>query len=219
MPLSRPNPPTCVLPFPVRAHSTTDYRPRDRLELPLSKNQKLEIVDVKSEHWYIARTTNLEEGWVPAAYIKLHSPIEDMDIPGLFRGWEDKVRIAFGGKKEYDADGNVKEYRRVVYKTFPWLPNEVLVCERTICKLRKEEKELGACVHDVEMLLRGVGDEYSAKWLFKESLRWHPDRFGRKCNPSWRDEGTKIASEMFIILQELIDIEKQSENEMERQNT
>jgi hypothetical protein len=213
MPPTRSRPSIGVLPFPVRAHSTTNYSPRDILELPLTKNQSLKIIEVKSEHWYIARTTSNDEGWVPAAYIKLHSRIEDMDIPGVFKAWNDKVKIAFGEKEDRDVHGNIKQYRRMVYKTFPWLPNEILTCEEVSCKIRKGEKEFGGCVHDVEMLLKGVGDEYSAKWLFKESLRWHPDRFGRKCNPGWREDGKKIVNEMFTILQELIDAEKKVERE------
>jgi hypothetical protein len=35
-------------------------------------------------------------------------------------------------------------------RSFPWLPPEVCACEEAGCWLRKQEKGLGACAHDVE---------------------------------------------------------------------
>jgi hypothetical protein len=206
-------PPIGVLHFPVRAHSTTNWKPRDILELRLTKNQQLKIVEVKSEHWYIARTTESEEGWVPAAMIKLHAPIESMDIAGIYRIWKEKVDIAFGAKPVFDENGDQKKSPRMTEKTFPWLPPEMTACEKMSCKLRKKEKPLGACVHDVEMLLQGVGDEYCAKWLWREKLKWHPDQFAKKCGMSWKEEGMEVACEMFIVMEELIEKEKEKAEE------
>jgi predicted nuclease with TOPRIM domain len=216
--MSSKPPPIGVLSFPVRAHATRNWKPRDILELPLTKNQQLKIVEVKSEHWYIARTTELDQGWVPAAMIKLHATIDSMDITGLYKDWKQKLDIAFGDKQAFDENGNEKTRQKMSEKSFPWLSPEVTACEEMSCMLRKNEKRLGACVHDVEKLLHGAGEVYCAKWLWKEKLKWHPDRFAKKCAKSWKKEGMEVASEMFIVLGELIDKVREAEKKSEEES-
>jgi len=81
-----------------------------------------------------------------------------------------------------------------------------------VCKLRKLEKGLGACVHDMEMFLKaGFGEVYGAKCLWVESLAWHPDRVGRKCRAEWMNEGKKVAAEMYVIFGELIEEARKKE--------
>lgn len=75
------------------------------------------------------------------------------------------------------------------------------------------EKGLGACAHDMERFLRaGLGENiYCAKWLRRESLNWHPDRIGKRCEQGWKREGEHIAGEMFVILTDLIDKQRERE--------
>lgn len=54
--------------------------------------------------------------------------------------------------------------------------------------------KLNICHHDVEKTLRGSG-MYSEKWLRKERLRWHPDKFSGR--PEVRDE----AQELFQLIE------------------
>jgi hypothetical protein len=88
---------------------------------------------------------------------------------------------------------------------FPPLPRKVCFCNEVSCSKRKnEEGSLMACRHDVERLLRASGS-YSLAWLKKESLGWHPDRFGQKCDPDYRAGLCKKATELFSIFGVLID--------------
>lgn len=57
---------------------------------------------------------------------------------------------------------------------------------------------LGACHHELERTLRGSG-EYAERWLKRERVRWHPDRFVAM------KEGIKGAEEMFQLMQRLLE--------------
>jgi hypothetical protein len=92
-------------------------------------------------------------------------------------------------------------------KTFPAPPLDICICQLVSCKNRKIESNLMACVHDVELLLRGSG-QYSHAWLKKQMLNWHPDRIGQRSEPEFRAEACRKATEMFAIFQELLSNEK-----------
>jgi hypothetical protein len=84
--------------------------------------------------------------------------------------------------------------------TFPYLPRSVTTCRMPSCVGLKDEKGgLRACRHDVERFLKASG-LYSYEWLKQERIRWHPDRFGRLCEEGWREEGRKVAEEMFKVI-------------------
>jgi hypothetical protein len=88
---------------------------------------------------------------------------------------------------------------------FPYLPPAVTTCAIPSCELVKSDPlSIKACRHDVEMFLRASG-LYSYEWLRQERLRWHPDRFGRLCDENWREEGKKMAEEMFKIIDILME--------------
>ena len=61
-----------------------------------------------------------------------------------------------------------------------------------------------ACRHDVEVMLRASG-LYEYEWLRQERIRWHPDRFGRLCAEEWREDGKRMAEEMFKIVDALME--------------
>ena len=88
---------------------------------------------------------------------------------------------------------------------FPYLPPAVTTCTIPSCELLKSDPvSIKACRHDVEALMRASG-LYSYEWLRQERLRWHPDRFGRLCDESYREEGKKMAEEMFKIIDALME--------------
>ena len=87
--------------------------------------------------------------------------------------------------------------------TFPHLPVRVCTCTEVSCKLRKVDTGLLACQHDVERFLR-ASEMYSIAWLRKERLPWHPDRFGQRCDPDFRKDLKKKATEMYAIFETLI---------------
>lgn len=92
--------------------------------------------------------------------------------------------------------------------TFPHLPYAACICKEVSCVARKQEPgSLRACQHDVERLLRASG-LYSLAWLRKERLLWHPDRFGQRCDPDFRPELRKKATELYAIFEVLIEAEK-----------
>jgi hypothetical protein len=95
--------------------------------------------------------------------------------------------------------------------SFPYLPNSITTCTLPSCKMLKLDPEgIHACQHDVENLLRASG-LYSYEWLRQERLRWHPDRFGRLCEESWKEDGKKMAGEMFKLIHGLMDDLKTAE--------
>jgi hypothetical protein len=95
---------------------------------------------------------------------------------------------------------------------FPFLPVNICKCHKISCLLSKNEKDsLKACHHDVEKLLRASGN-YSTEWLRKERLQWHPDRFGRSCDPDHRDILIRQTTELYAIFGILIDAENNADN-------
>jgi hypothetical protein len=92
---------------------------------------------------------------------------------------------------------------------FPYLPTAVTICRLETCAFAKADSAgIRACKHDVERLFRASG-LYSYEWLRQERIRWHPDRFGRLCEESWRDTGRKLSEEMFKVIDTLLtDIEQ-----------
>jgi len=92
--------------------------------------------------------------------------------------------------------------------TFPHLAVSLCICNNVECRGRKaEEGGLGACQHDVERILRASGN-YSMEWLRKERLQWHPDRFGRRCHPDFKEALQKKATELYSIFETLIEKER-----------
>jgi hypothetical protein len=95
--------------------------------------------------------------------------------------------------------------------SFPYLPNAITMCALPSCMVLKSDSDgIHACQHDVEKLLRASG-LYSYEWLRQERLRWHPDRFGRLCEESWRELGKKMAGEMFKMIHALMEDLKMAE--------
>ncbi|OCK86045.1 hypothetical protein K432DRAFT_377144 [Lepidopterella palustris CBS 459.81] len=91
---------------------------------------------------------------------------------------------------------------------FPYLPSAATTCTLPACVAAKAAPfSLRACVHDVETLFRGSG-LYSYEWLRRERLRWHPDQFARLCAEGYREEGAKVAAEMWKICLHLMEAEK-----------
>jgi hypothetical protein len=173
----------------------------------------MNILEVKSEWWYIVELAGSRtRGWVPSQYIRIPKPVISIeDTQTLFRAWREKVAVAMGEKAGLDKHGNVIPHRKVTLATFPNIPVEFLTCVKTACANRKSEKPLGACEHEVEALLKGAGEKYCAKWLWRESLMWHPDQFTRKCHDVFREGGAAMGGEMFVILGKLMEKERASE--------
>lgn len=98
--------------------------------------------------------------------------------------------------------------------SFPYIPSTLTVCSLPSCVMLKSDSDgIHACQHDVEKLLRASG-LYSYEWLRQERLRWHPDRFGRLCDESWREAGKKMAGEMFKLIHALMEELKLEEAKM-----
>ncbi|KAH8729060.1 hypothetical protein GQ44DRAFT_756942 [Phaeosphaeriaceae sp. PMI808] len=99
--------------------------------------------------------------------------------------------------------------------SFPYLPNTITICALASCTvLKSDSHSIHACQHDVERLLRASG-LYSYEWLRQERLRWHPDRFGRLCEENFREDGKKMAGEMFKLIHVLMEELKLAEGKPE----
>lgn len=206
------------------ARAITTHVPRDGIELPMSGGQRFTILEGKGPHWYTARDGRGHEGWVPAALIALDRP--DPMI-AVYKPWKEAC-------DKLMERGNMT---MVDWETIQ-IPQAVIKCEELGCvvnkmQLRRESPfsrfdgaasistegrhvnglALGACVHDLEMLLR-VELEYSAKWLTRERNRWHPDQFQKRCAPHARAALGKIATQMFSLLNILAEKEASREEEL-----
>lgn len=130
---------------------------------------------------------------------------------------EAKAKSAFERRKrEEEAEQLALQYylwqtrwqddldRKKFLTTFPHLPLSVCICKELSCLSEKDEPgSLRACQHDVERLLRASG-MYEYAWLKKERLKWHPDRFGQRCDPDFRRELRKKAEKMYQIYEILM---------------
>lgn len=204
--------------IPIKAVVTDSHKPRDILELEVKRGAKLLLLEPKGDWWYVARHIKSgKEGWVPAKHIRILPQLDTYMVSKLFLDWYDKKEMAFGdGSKAGLAEEGAAEMRRerVNRETFPFPQPEIDVCDKIVCKFRKAEKGLGVCVHDMEAFLRaGAGELYGAKFLWKESLQWHPDGVGRKCRSDFVGEARKLVSEMYVIFQELIAEARKKEGE------
>jgi len=68
---------------------------------------------------------------------------------------------------------------------------------------RRDNGVLKACAHTIKRLYQASGAHLEAL-LEKERLEWHPDRFV-KCPDSSREKIQAKATEMFKIIQALLD--------------
>ena len=109
---------------------------------------------------------------------------------------EREAREAIEYKEQYETWNKSCERFFVSYSTpFPDPPK--YNCNKQHC-VKAENLGPGVCHHGVEKLLKGSG-ECSEKWLKKERLRWHPDRF------TTGQELALKAQEVFQLIQRLID--------------
>lgn len=88
--------------------------------------------------------------------------------------------------------------------TFISFPKPAQPCRDQGCvSRRKDTKNLATCKHEVASLYKGSGKNLVAL-LKAERVRWHPDKFGRGCAVEKRSELQSKASQMFVILQEIL---------------
>lgn len=88
-------------------------------------------------------------------------------------------------------------------QAFPHLPQSACVCALPACVQRKKDTTLGACRHDVEEFLKS-SPTYNKAWLKQQKVKFHPDQFSRRSEPSQRAAFEKKATEMYTIIEELI---------------
>ncbi|KAF1986587.1 hypothetical protein K402DRAFT_463508 [Aulographum hederae CBS 113979] len=67
---------------------------------------------------------------------------------------------------------------------------------------------LGICAHDLRLLLRPGNSAYGLDWLKSYRIMWHPDQFSRRCHEDFKADGTKLATEMFSLLGQLMQVEQ-----------
>lgn len=116
------------------------------------------------------------------------------ELPTLYSSWKAEYTKLFASS--------------TLLTVFPTPPRKACFCTEVSCLQRKnEEGSLTACRHDIERLLRASG-LYSLAWLRKESLAWHPDRFGLRCDGDVRAILCGKATQLFVIFGELMDKER-----------
>jgi hypothetical protein len=203
-----------VLPTPIQAEARRAYAARDILELAFPVRQRMRILEVKSEWWYIAELAGSKvRGWVPSQYVRIaRTALSAIEVRTLYLAWKEKVACATGEKSVLDKNGKTVKHGKITSATFPSIPVEIITCDEMTCVNRKMERPLGACEHEVEALLMGAGEEYCARWLWRESLKWHPDQFVRKCHEEFKEVGAAMGTELFSIIMALAGKERAREN-------
>lgn len=202
--------------------------------MTIFKHQELLVVSLEGDYWAKVRSRPAgEEQYVPRAFINFLEPVsavadEDQARPA-YRNWvtqvervlKDSGRAGDGSDERREREAELRKagklgeeermgWTKIDFETFPFPPKEICSCEVDSCKVRKEEMSLGACKHDVERLLKGVGKDYNASWLWRESLKWHPDKWVRFLANDFV-EGERCVTEMFVIIKGLADERREAE--------
>jgi hypothetical protein len=61
----------------------------------------------------------------------------------------------------------------------------------------------------LQALLEGA-EEYSVPWLKQERRKWRPIAFAEMCSEDFRENGTRLAREMFELFGDVIEIEQRN---------
>lgn len=151
-----------------------------------------------------------DKGKAPLRYIQTPTPDDELDSDETD---DEDAEIEAAKKEIFDKWFNTIEARlpasHISATNFPYLPKEIDICDEPDCVARKSRKEaVGACQHDLEMLLR-VSGKYSERWLRKQRERWHSDKFVGKTKSSGGapEMLNRKANEMFSLFTELIEAE------------
>jgi hypothetical protein len=140
----------------------------------------------------------------PTTTTTTNSPATSITSP---RNRPKKLQI----RTQSSPNTSVATSRPTLLTAFPHPPPPKPPCLLTPCILLKSDPaSLPVCKHDVERLLRASG-LYSFEWLRQERIRWHPDRFGRLCEEAWREEGRRLAGQMFVMIDILMGEVRRSE--------
>lgn len=130
--------------------------------------------------------------------------------PGIPSKLQTQTRLNAGG-----FTGNTQNQNKLL-SSFPYLPSAMTTCGLLECQpLKSTEDGIRACRHDVQQFFQASG-LYSYEWLRQERLRWHPDRFGRLCEESWKVTGRKQAEEMFKVIHVLMEDLKSSADKIQQ---
>ena len=118
-----------------------------------------------------------------------------------YKEWHKLCTLFFTNGKKFVA----ANHEKLTYLPFPRI--RPMFCTAIGRDCVRGDK-LGICQHDVERVLKGSGIQMDGaawlKWLGKERLNWHTDRFKNWVGKKWEPE----AREMFQMIQALIDKEK-----------
>ncbi|KAF1812375.1 hypothetical protein P152DRAFT_458750 [Eremomyces bilateralis CBS 781.70] len=212
------SPPEFYPPHPARA--TRNWTPRDEFELKLKKDQKIFILTEEGPWWYTARTADGKEGYVSPHIVSLDKNHRGSEIQGssepprytkgsMFEKWVGKAEKAFNAPMS-----SLDE--------FPTLPKEIIQkhsqkgCQIVACRVLKyglaerpgteavEGVAIRACQHDIIALLNSGGDD-AWGWGVENHKKFHPDWFGRRCKESFKEKGSEMASELFVLMGQVCD--------------
>jgi hypothetical protein len=177
------------------AKAIRSYKPREPNEIRIHRGEYLRILYQASSYWWIGENTSRQKGYLPAKYVSLSSHASNPDserercTAEVFKEWRQQVDRTV-------ITGDITE--------FPRMPEHICTCVALPCLEEKSApNSIGACKHDVKMLLHGSG-LYEASWLKKYRLTWHPDSFRRRCAEEFRDQGGKMSQKLFVIFGQLI---------------
>ena len=157
----------------------------DTRELALRLNERLTIDEDLDVNWVIAKNMRGERGFVHKSFL---SDVQ-RDPSSLYLAWQTTCKAAFQA-------GNLV--------AFPAFPVGANVCVRLSCQATKTRKSLGICGHDLQYLLSGA-EEYAVAMIKDERNKWHPDRFTRFCHPAASTELSDKASQLFVLLSDLLE--------------
>ena len=180
----------------ARSLRTGRPHPVDTDELYLKYGETLKVLQEIDENWLIAENRDGDRGWVFRTWVKSGDSLP-VNVTDVYIEWKDTCDAALG---------------RGSIKVFPGFVKEMDVCKDDKCAhLKKQPQNFGVCKHDVAWLLKGSG-RMSLDFLKEERVRWHPDRFARSCHPEFKEQLTKKAQYLFVLIGQIMGDMKRSES-------
>jgi methylenetetrahydrofolate dehydrogenase (NADP+)/methenyltetrahydrofolate cyclohydrolase/formyltetrahydrofolate synthetase len=172
---------------------TRSGRPHnDGWELEDKKGEKVKVWEDRSRDWFVVEGTK-GKGYCHGSWLRFQdSRRQELSEVAWIRFLRDVIQLVGSSPIEQ----------------FPSMTDYVEACTVAGCTpAMADGVSLGVCAHNLEGLLRGSG-LYSAEWLKKERVMWHPDRFAQFCVPAAAGQLKAKAEQLFVLYGVCLEEEK-----------
>lgn len=160
----------------------------DAWEVEVKKGEKVKVWRDMGQDWWIIETKKGKTGYCHGSWLDFGAVVQQEE-----RGAHQRLLKDLAEQLELG-----------LIKKFPSMADYVPVCAVAGC--RAAAVLPGVCVHNLAQMLQG-SDRYSAEFLKKDRLAWHPDKFAKWCAPEAAKDLKAKAEQVFklfgILLEEV----------------